>query len=191
LAAIAPFGIGQYYNGSPILGTAFLVGEAGALGAGIYFYMSQQSKFDEAIAFKAAYEQNPTAYGSTTEEAETAKSNYLKAATAYIAQSKTYMMISFGSFGALWAVGIIEAFVSGPSKPAKKPSRRNSKFTMTPMPGQDELGLGLKFAGIDQSFDPDIAESGAEWSWLLAPETESGENDVLKIQTGLQLNWKF
>jgi hypothetical protein len=115
-AALAPFGVGQFYNGNYLFGTALMAGQAAALGAGIYFKLEANNKFAEAEALQRD--------GANYPQEEL--NRYLQETDAFVTSYDQYSLIAFGTFGGLWLIGTIEAFINAPSPKSSAKRRRTS-----------------------------------------------------------------
>ena len=122
---LLPLGAGQFCYGSPIKGVFF----AGSESASLYFYYvnSTAAKTYAAIKTKnhnereAARVDQPVgdvdAYDAETDAADARAKTAIGKAT----QNAQYSIISFGG---LWAIGVVDAFVNGSPRP--KASKRKS-----------------------------------------------------------------
>lgn len=113
LVALLPFGAGQFQNHEYLLGTVFLVGQAGAL----YEWYSQTAAASNA---QTAATQVTAQDGGTPTGADVAYVQQLNAAQTKDRQMATYGLIGFG---ALWATSIAEALYVH-YEHAKSPAKR-------------------------------------------------------------------
>jgi hypothetical protein len=107
--ALLPFGAGQYYNGSTMLGLFFTAGQIGS----IYFYMVSIDAANQAVANLDEFEQRP-ADQATDEQ----KAQFREETESFVKTQKTNTNIAMASFVGLWAVGTIESYLTmtSPSK---------------------------------------------------------------------------
>jgi hypothetical protein len=124
---LLPFGAGQFYNGSFMLGLLFAGAEAG----GIYVYMSKTKSANDAAAATNAYIA-ANKDNSVIQDDEEERLKYEK----FIADSKKYVegerksaTMGMIAFGALWGIGVVESILNGkPKKKKKKKKRKYSPF---------------------------------------------------------------
>ncbi len=129
LVALLPFGAGQFQNKNYILGLGF----AAAEGFAIYTYFSMTQKANQQLAVARQVAADETSY--TTEEEIAEQQQYVTDSQAYVNKLNSQAQLALIAFGGLWAVGVIEAFMSMPSPKPKKKSTR---------PKRRRLGLQLQ-----------------------------------------------
>jgi len=199
--AIMPFGVGQFQNKSYILGSFFLLAEAGALGYGVMQYMAA----DKAVAstnatLKEMQAAEETLTGDQLAAATVDRENYAAEAQSYVSSLRTQGMIGAGAFGGLWIAGAIEAVLTDPpaDKPkskVKKSSKRNFRLSGTMEASsqafaqeentEDEEEFELDLTPIAPSRDFDIG-----MTWVSVPQSGT-HNYHLQPAIAARLLWEF
>ena len=117
-AAFLPLGFGQFAHDKPLLGTAFLVGQAAGGGAYFYFKNKSDTAIEEAnVEIAAQRKQIEQSDGASRIEAQEKLDQFIKETDAY---TKGEMeKANYGLYAAigLYALSIAEALVFGPAEP--------------------------------------------------------------------------
>ena len=167
---LLPFGVGQFANGSPLLGTVFAASEIGAL---VFWWQNNQAATTAANDTNKILQERKIA-----EEAlpEADREQWRKDSEAFQLARKTYVqqthqqsLIGLAVFGGLWAAGAIEAIVNEPAPAPKKRSRRRSGFSLLPQ-GDGSLVATLEGTSAVQ----ENATTWSAWTNLSGPEQQLG-----------------
>ncbi len=157
LITLLPFGAGQFQNGSYLLGTAFLAGEVYA----IYSYLSIQPRVAKDTKDRNAFVNDKNDKG---EEFSDDDKSYVAKADRSIKMNKQNIQYAQIGFGALWAVGVVQALVAERYLPAQnakdKKARKQRKYGGFSYVVPDDIGLSPALArdvssgsGLDLAFD--------------------------------------
>lgn len=104
-----PFGAGQFANDSMLMGTGFLISEAGLIAS--YFY--HNSLANSAVSDSDAVE-NDTTISDEDKEA------FYKSNDDYMNKNRQIANISMAGFFVMWGLGVVEAWLNVPKKSKKK-----------------------------------------------------------------------
>ncbi len=171
---LLPFGVGQFVNGSPLLGTVFAAGEIGAL---VFWWQNNQAATTAAndtnkilqerkIQEEALPEADREQWRKDSEEFQLARK-------AYVEKTHQQGIIGLVAFGGLWAAGAIEAIVNEPAPAPKKRSRRRSGFSLIPTAdGALVASLEGKAAVLESSPTSDATWSA--WTQVNSEKQELG-----------------
>ncbi len=160
---ILPFGAGQFCKGSAFKGLVFLGGEAAAL----FMYKSNSdaaasytTKVNTILAERQAERENIDPADQEAYDEETAQKE--KQGKDVIAKAKQNASLSMASFGGLYVVGVIDAFVSDPASSGK--SKKGKKRRGRPR--------------IINSYNLDLDKAPLGTYALLLPHEVSESSDI-------------
>lgn len=97
--AVLPFGVGQFQNRQYGKGMLFALGEVGALGAGIYFYVYANKLTNELI-------------NSNLDTSKADVLDYYTKQAAFIKTQRTISYACLGGAGVIWVIGIVDALIN-------------------------------------------------------------------------------
>jgi hypothetical protein len=140
---LLPFGAGQYYNGSTMLGLVFTGAEIGALA--VWYINNQYAEQTAADTSKVIAELEKSEQYGRDEAFTNEVKQYHAAAKAEVQNSQTQAMYGIYAFGALWATGVVESIINAPEpKNERRPKKRKTMFSLTPQ-GAAELAYKWEF----------------------------------------------
>jgi hypothetical protein len=142
--AILPLGAGQFSTGRMGMGSFFLVAEAGAAGAGIYFYT-------QATAYEADARVKLAAAEASTDLSTEQKSAYKRQLETELGDLYQKSYISLGVAGGLWVIGAAESIINAPGNEVKSKPRNGR-------PGGRSRNLSMIY--LDQ-----VQRNGFQLSW--------------------------
>ncbi len=159
LITLAPFGAGQFQNGSTTMGIVFLAAEAGSL---IYWYMTLGQADElraQAVAALAVLEKGETPNCTTEEDIRNCQIEYLNKANPAI--GSLYDQASYGlyAFGGLWVAGVVEAMINEPSGSRSSDLRRrdlrNQDKDESEALAWSQFNSSKPYWDVDLKFDPE------------------------------------
>lgn len=136
LITLLPFGAGQFQNCSYLLGSAFFASEAYL----VYYYVSTSPQLAKDTRARNRFVADKNSKG---EEFSADDKAYVDKADKSIKANKQNLMYAQASFGALWAVGVVQALVAERDPPAKdKKTRKQRKYGGFSYVVPDDVDLG-------------------------------------------------
>lgn len=143
--AVLPLGIGQFQNGDAVKGGFFLLSEGGALGYGLYLSLKVVASAEKQFALDREAEENDLKNGTLKQQDIDAKELERE---KYIQGQKSLATWCYVGAGALYVLGVIDAFVNLEKPQGRKRAdfhQDNRTFTLGLQPSE-EGGIGLKFS---------------------------------------------
>lgn len=119
--SFVPFGVGQFYNGRPLLGSFFLVGQLTALGL-VYKTMQDQSAYvgqsnDDLANMKQQYDVYVSNGDENNADAQKQKiDDYYFEIDDYNKKIENQKTTYLAVFTGLWVVSVAESLIVGPEK---------------------------------------------------------------------------
>lgn len=190
---ILPFGAGQFCSKSYLKALGLLGGQA----ASLYFYKSNS---DTAAAYRAKLVQLMDERDSQRSQVSDADLNDYDAETeqkrkegnAAIAKANQNATLSIASFGGLWAVGVLDAFLFEPtpsskSKVSKGKKKRRSRIIQSYHLDLDRAPFGA--LALSMPYDPyDATDMDVLFGYVPGIDTESGK---MKHAMTVGLKWEL
>lgn len=172
---LLPLGVGQFVNGRPLLGIAFLGAQVGSAAYGFLNYQTAEKRTKEINDFQT---NNCT---DATDEDFDACEEYVQAGRANVLTINQYKLYGFIGAGAAYGLSVIQAFLDTPTKTAKKKKRRG--FSLNESPAIE--------TAAENTYDDEIAtDSGFKWRFDVAPHY-NGLQSVVEPALTVNLDWRF
>lgn len=118
---VLPFGSGQFYNGSYLLGTGFALAEA--------YSLYRISSLDQRIVEQRSLNFEVQNESRITNEE---KEQFFKENGQFISELKAERSLAIAAFFGLWAIGITEAIINAPSPLSNADSEDSEEASLSP-----------------------------------------------------------